>query len=267
MGKRRKGFFKKAEPPAGGAPPEPAAPPRPLAPVWAVLVSAALWFAGAWAHFLGCAKLAHMLGSPDLMPGFLKGVDEVFQHGISSAFDLALGVLWMFVVALATLPVFGAWFAADRKLADTRFADAPDAGLGVTWPVLTVTLLALLILPFQSHNLPASPTGLAVAQGQSFDAFLNTMAEACFAMVTILVLFLGLGAAGLFLAEYTPDGVWQLIAAILFGIFCSLVFGFVVGPWALALNATYGAVRGMTMLLAAWGALTGLPLLIVNRRT
>lgn len=272
MGKRerRKGFPGRSEPAPEGAAPtapeEPPAPPRPVPPLPAVLVSAGAWFAGALAHFLGCAKLAHTLGNPKLMPAFLKGLDEVFQNGISTAFDLAVGVAWMIGVVVALAPLAIAWFTAESRLAGTRYAAAPDAGIAVTWPVLAVTLLALLILPLQSHTLPASPTGLELAEARSFDAFLNTMAAGCFAMIAIQVLFSSLFAAAALFAEYAPDGRWQLLVAILFGIACSVAFALVVGPFALELNAAFGAVRGMTVLLAGWAVASGLPLLVLNRR-
>lgn len=242
-----------------------AIPPQPPAPLVALVPSVIVWFAVVVGHFLLCAKLAHWLGNPASLPPSLAGVDRLFSYGISGFLHVLLILVWMAIVG-GTLVAMGLAVFVVAALLPAKILSAVSDGMLCLIPVAGLTLLTLLILPMYSHNQPADPSGLDLAEVMPFDAYLETLYTGLIAIVTIVLLFAGLFLTVMLMNAVLPDGgVWQLFVAIFVGIAVAITFGMLAGPFVLKISQRYGAVRAIVGFLATWALLTSGPVLIVTR--
>ncbi len=158
-------------------------------------------------HFQLCGWLAWKLSAPPELPPFLKSLDPLigrFGYGISTGLELFWMLLWWCVV--------GATFWGAVRL--VRYADqawiwwhpipahehrlvksAVGNSAAIMWPVLTLSLLNLLMLPVGAAHHPDSPTGLETAAAMHWDAWnlfllrsLPVMAGLGLMLATILLL-------------------------------------------------------------------------------
>jgi hypothetical protein len=265
------------------APIKPAVPPKDPAPppgLVAVLVTTAVWYVAIVGHFLLCGVCGYMLGDPTELPSWLQGWNELFNFGISGFLGLVLLLVWWLIVGIAFIPFgFAAYYAGlavhwctlrfqsgareTRVESDAAFWQA----LGVLAPVLSMSILSLLILPTQAPHHIDSVSGLELANKVSYAAFAEYQFLSMFAMFVILVLFGTLfGGAGV-VATYIPDsGMLVFFGLIFLSITASICTGLFLGPYVLELPHNFGVYQSTAIIFAGLGLITGLPMLALLRK-
>ncbi len=143
-------------------------------PLPRMLYLGACWLVVVTAHFVLCGWLAWLMSAPPQLPAFLQVLDPLmgrYGYGITTFVDFVWMLLWWAIVGgtFWGAALIVQW--ADRMW--LRMARVPDGTLiarnmveksaAAMWPVLTLSLLNLLVLPAGAVNQPQSPTGLETA--------------------------------------------------------------------------------------------------------
>lgn len=260
------------EPNRDAASPAPAAvvsePPPSLLRVSALCVA---WTALTTLHYWLCGLCAYWLGDPTDLPFWLKPWNELMQYGISSFLSLLLAAVWWFVAALLFLPVIGLVFALDTLFDYIASTERPGgAALGESFlaslPLLGITWLSLLILPFDAPYKLDSEAGLEVAERLTYPEFAEYLFLSLFAMLTIYVLALGFCIGVALMMKFSPfDGAWEILPPVFLGITLALVFAFVVGPIVAELPHQLGVLPATACFLGGFSLISTPPLLLVMR--
>jgi hypothetical protein len=259
-----------------------ASPPghAPSPPLGRVLFLCVVWWGVIVAHFLACSRAAYAIGHPDLIPSWLVGVDELFQHGISTAVDLILLLLWWVIVFLLFIP---GWFVADfvnrrtmfgppdEKPANPKHSTPREAalveGLFALAPVLAMTILSLLILPAQAPNHYEFDSGAEMAEQLGPVAFVEYQYLSIVGMLVIFALAAGFCVGvGLVMKFHPNGGIPTFLLVILFAIGVAMATGLGLGPVLGALPERIGAYRATILLLGGIGLALSPPTLLILRQ-
>lgn len=232
----------------------------------------------AWAgvvtlHYWLCGWCAWRLGDPTELPFWLKPWNQLMRYGISGFLTLLLaGVWWMAAIGLF-VPCVYAVIGLDKLLgafADRdRFGREPASAFwqstGAMAPVFGLTWLSLLILPFDAPYKP-DDSGLELANTLSYPAFAEYLFLSLFAMLVIYVLLAGFAVGVGLMMKFAGDGgAWQIFPPIFLGIIASMIFSFVVGPWAVQLPHSLGVLPATACFIAGMTVLSAPPMLLMIR--
>jgi hypothetical protein len=269
-----------SSPEAAIVPARPLETPAPPPPLLRVLFLCVVWWALLVGHFLLCGMLAYWIGHPELIPGWLEGVDELFQHGISAAVDLVLLLVWWGVVAALFFPV---WFVADwvNRLTAPRSALERPAGsrqptpteaalseaLFALAPMIAMMVLSLLILPINAPNHYEFDSGLEMANRLTFAGFVEYQYLSIVAMIVIFALAAAfcLGV-WLVMTFYPEGGIPTFFGVIFFAIGVSMAVGLGLGPVLGSLPERCGAFQATAMLLGGVALALSPPTLLILRQ-
>lgn len=171
-----------------------------------MLYLGACWLVVVTVHFVLCGWLAWMMSAPPQLPEFLRALDPLmgrYGYGITTFVDFVWMLLWWGIVGVtfwgAVLIVQWAdrmWLWMAGTPPGTLIArNMVEKSAAAMWPVLTLSLLNLLMLPAGAVNQPQSPTGLETAAALSWGAWseylfrsLPVMAGFAWFFVTLFVL-------------------------------------------------------------------------------
>lgn len=254
-------------------------PPHPVS-FARLLTLCGCWWAVVTGHFMLCGWLAwKMIARPNLPP-FLKSVDPLlgsFGYGIATGLEFAWMLLWWCLVGLT---FWGSvklvrwadqswlWWHRIDPVAAGQERSAVGSSAVAMWPVLTLSLLNLLILPAGAANQPSSPTGLETAAALNWDNWnlflvqsLPVMAGFGLLMTTVLLL-----------SNLIPSRVQGCLSMTLF--FGAIIAGIsVMGGWIWLTRDLFvwlprhvGYASTTALFFLAVTLLVCLPMLIVSRR-
>lgn len=225
-----------------------------------------VWFLAFMGQFLLIGKIAHRMGDPVVVPGALRGFNKLFNYGPESAVEIFFLVLWLAFIAGSSFLVFKAIFAVTSFIHNAMgsrwssvktdaFASSLMHSFVSMLPMIILTGLLLAILPMESTK-PDIDNNLAVAKWWTWDEFqMWILCAGSVAMISIVMLFVGLIAVASLFATYCPDGpVWHLFVAIFAGIFAAMLTAFGLSEWIM--KPLYAQVGGAATLWIIMGGYT-----------
>ncbi len=179
------------------------------------------------AHFLLVAKIAHSMWDPSQFPEWLKTIDVFFVYHIHSFVQFIQIVLWLLVIAVAGVLVFGAVCVPavliEEKLygKDDKESSLGEAFLFMFLPI-SISLISLVIIPVESMRKP-SETILEEGQSMQFVEFIDYLSKGTFLIFIVILIFVilfGIISIIVTFSKGDPDkgSVWQLLVAIVISI-------------------------------------------------
>lgn len=248
--------------------------------VWRMLVLCGCWLLVVTGHFLLCGWLAWKFSAPPDLPPFLKSLDPLigrFGYGLSTGLELGWMLLWWVIVGLtfwgAVWMVRGAdlaWIWWCRRLAPETHSvkSAVGSSAAIMWPVLTLSLLNLLMLPVGAANQPDSPTGLETAAALHWDDWNSFLLRSLPVMAGLGLMFATVVLTGSQIPAHVNGclSIGLFIGSILVGLA-------VMGGWIWLTNDLFmwlprycGYPASIFLFYLSVSLLVCLPLLIASRR-
>lgn len=255
-------------------------PAHPL-PLPRLLTLVALWVLLVSGHFVFCGWLAWQLPGPPELPDWLQEWEALigdFGFGISTALEFLWLLGWWAIVGISFWGVVEVirfcdrlWLQMAGGSPPTKSARGMQQTAAIMWPVLTISLLNLILLPVGAVRQPHSPTGMETAAQLSWHEWSNYLTRSLPVMAGFGLFF----ATLLILASRIPPRVQGCLAMLIFvGL---IVIGLaVMGGWIWLTNglfewlpATFGFLGATTLFFTGVTGLVCLPahFLSKNRRS